>query len=132
MQVASAATVQVEVIDDCGNAVTAANGGAVQVTFTNGDPGIDLTDTGSGVWEGTWTPQNAATQVNLQVAATENGLTTNPSANVAGSETVVVQAASAGAAPSQLALPMPPARVRLPASGRARQLHRNIRNGSGG
>jgi uncharacterized protein (TIGR03437 family) len=99
VQVTSAATVQVEVVDDCGKAVTAANGGAVQVTFNNGDPGIDLTDTGSGVWEATWTPQNAAAQVVLQVAATENGLTTNPSANVAGSETVVVQAASGGAAP---------------------------------
>jgi uncharacterized protein (TIGR03437 family) len=71
----------------------------VQVTFTNGDPGINLIDTGSGVWEGTWTPAIAASQVTLQLSATENGLTLSSSAGVATSETVTVSAAPETAAP---------------------------------
>ncbi len=67
MQVTEPQTVQVEVIDDCGNPVTASNGGSVQVTFNSGDAGVDLHDMGTGIWEATWTPVNAASQVTLQV-----------------------------------------------------------------
>ena len=51
-------TIQAQIIDDCGNAVTS---GSAQVTFSNGDPGINLNSIGAGIWEATWVPQNAAT-----------------------------------------------------------------------
>jgi uncharacterized protein (TIGR03437 family) len=99
VEVSSAADVKVQVIDDCGNAVTAASGGSVQMTFSNGDPGINLADTGGGVWEATWIPANAAAQVTLQVVASQNGLTSGADADIETSETVTVAAAAAGAAP---------------------------------
>jgi uncharacterized protein (TIGR03437 family) len=99
IQVTAATTIQIAVVDDCGNPVTASNGGSVQVTFSNGDPGINLTDIGSGIWEGTWIPAHASKAAVLQVAATENGLTLNPSINIGTSLTVAVQAAPADAAP---------------------------------
>jgi hypothetical protein len=99
LKVSSATDVKIQVVDDCGKPVTAAAGASVQVSFSNGDPAINLVDTGAGVWEATWTPATAASQVTLQVAASENGLTLKSTAGVATSETVSVAAASAGAAP---------------------------------
>ncbi len=87
-----------QVIDDCGNPVTAAAGGTVQVTFDNGDPGINLNDVGSGVWEATWTAQNAATSVVLRLVAAEGGLSVNASPPT-NTITVAVQAAGAGSPP---------------------------------
>ena len=97
--VAAPQTVQVEIIDDCGNPVTAAAGGLVQVAFSNGDAGLDLHDVGSGIWEATWTPVNAAKQVVLQVEASEAGITLNPALNIATNLTVTVQGATAASAP---------------------------------
>ncbi len=45
----------VDVVDDCGNAF---NTGSVIVSFTDGDPPINLLSTGNGNWGGTWVPQN--------------------------------------------------------------------------
>jgi uncharacterized protein (TIGR03437 family) len=100
VQAASAVTVQAQVVDDCGHAVTAAGGGSVQVTFSNGDPGINLNDVGSGVWEATWVPANVGTSAALQVAASANGLTANPSLSALSTVTVSVTAASGNAAPA--------------------------------
>lgn len=101
--VAAPQTVQVEVIDDCGNPVAATAGGTVQVTFSNGDSGLDLHDVGSGIWEATWNPVHAAaasgTGVTLQVAASEAGITLNPALTVGTSVTVTVQGATATSAP---------------------------------
>ena len=70
-------TVQVEVIDDCGNPVTAKAGGLVQVMFSGAPATTTLGsichDVGSGIWEATWTPVNAAKQIVLQVEASEAG-----------------------------------------------------------
>jgi uncharacterized protein (TIGR03437 family) len=99
LRVSYPADVTVQVIDDCGNPVTAMAGGSVQVTFSNGDPGINLVDTGSGIWEGTWTPATAGSQVTLQIAASENGLTMNSTSGIASSQTVSVAAAGADAPP---------------------------------
>jgi len=96
---ASAVTVQAQVIDDCGHAITAAAGGSVQVTFSNGDTGINLHDVGGGVWEATWTPATAGTSVVLNVAATAGGLTGNPSLSALSSVSVTVKAADANSAP---------------------------------
>ncbi len=75
VQAGAPETLRAEVIDDCGNPVTANDGGSVQVTFSSGDSGVDLHDAGSGIWEATWAPVNVANQVKLQVAASEQGLT---------------------------------------------------------
>ena len=45
----------VDVVDDCGNGL---NTGSVVVSFTNGDPPINLVATGKGAWAGTWVPQH--------------------------------------------------------------------------
>jgi len=96
-------TVRVEVIDDCGNPVTAESGGLVQVTFSgagnSNDAGLNLHDVGSGIWEATWSPVNAAKQVVLQLEASEAGITLNPSLNLPTSVTVTVQGATATSAP---------------------------------
>lgn len=55
---ALAQPVQIQLLDDCGNPVTAQNGGSAQVSFSNGDPAVNLTDVGGGLWEGTWIPTN--------------------------------------------------------------------------
>ena len=95
-QVATATTVQAQVIDDCGNAVT---NGSVQATFSNGDPGISLNSIGAGIWETTWIPRNAAIATAIQLSAASNGLTGNVSLSSLSSETVNVLAADANAAP---------------------------------
>jgi uncharacterized protein (TIGR03437 family) len=45
----------VQVVDDCGAAF---NSGSVIVSFTNGDPPINLLSIGSGSWAATWVPQH--------------------------------------------------------------------------
>jgi uncharacterized protein (TIGR03437 family) len=97
--VAAPQTVEVEIIDSCGNPVTAAAGGTVQVTFSNNDPGLNLQDIGGGIWEATWTPVNAGPRVALQVVASEAGITLNPTLNIGNSVTVTVAGATATTAP---------------------------------
>jgi len=72
-QVAVVQLVQVQIVDDCFHAVTQDNGGGAEVTFSNKDAAVKLSDTGGGIWEGTWTPTNAADQVTLQVVAKSAG-----------------------------------------------------------
>jgi uncharacterized protein (TIGR03437 family) len=98
IQVANPSTVRVEVVDDCGNATTAKNGGAVQVTFSNGDAVLNLNDVAGAIWEATWTPGNAATSVTLQASASEQGMTLSPSLIVGSSESVTVQPANGNSA----------------------------------
>ena len=106
--------VQVQVVDDCNNPVTAAGGGAVQVTFSNGDPALTLTDAGGGTWEGTWIPLTTGATVTLQVAAQSGSLTggssitagVNPaSANGAAQISGIVNAASGSTATPQIVTP---------------------------
>ena len=97
--VAAPETLQVEIVDDCGNPVTAKGGGPVQITFSNGDAGVNLQDRGAGIWAATWTPVNAAPSVVLQIGASENGMTLNSSINLPSTVTVIVPAASAASAP---------------------------------
>ena len=51
--VAFPASLSVQVVDNCGNAV---DSGTVVVSFTNGDPPLSLIALGGGVWSGTWVP----------------------------------------------------------------------------
>lgn len=61
------ATVQAKVVDNCGNAFTS---GSVAVTFSNGDPQLNLVSIGNGNWSGTWQPRNGAQpQVKLTYVA---------------------------------------------------------------
>jgi uncharacterized protein (TIGR03437 family) len=64
-------TVRLRIVDDCGNPLTAGNGGAALVSFGDQDSAVDLHDVGGGLWEGTWTPVNTAPLVTLQAAAVE-------------------------------------------------------------
>lgn len=99
VEVASAVTVEAQAVDDCGHAVTAAAGGSVQVSFSNGDAAINLNDVGAGVWEATWVPVKPGASVVLTAGSSENGLTTNPALSALSSVTVSVLAAAANAAP---------------------------------
>jgi uncharacterized protein (TIGR03437 family) len=100
VQTARAMTVQAQVVDDCGRAVTAAGGGLVQVSFGNGDPGINLNDIGGGLWEATWVPANVGTSVALQLNASANKLSADPLLSALSTVTVSVTAAAASAAPA--------------------------------
>jgi uncharacterized protein (TIGR03437 family) len=53
-----ATTVSVQVADDCGNLIGpgSTSGSTAQAAFSNGDPAINLTHIGNGVWTGTWRP----------------------------------------------------------------------------
>jgi uncharacterized protein (TIGR03437 family) len=92
LQTATPQLAQAQVVDDCGNAVTAAGGGSVQLAFSDADPAVVLHDVGGGIWESTWTPATAAASVTAQVVASEAGLALGAPATV----TVSVQAAGAG------------------------------------
>ncbi len=94
LQAAVPQTVQLEVVDGCGSPLAANNGGAVQVSFGNEDASINLQDVGGGIWEGTWTPVNAAALFTIQAVASE--LSPGLSSSAAGPP-VTVQAASANA-----------------------------------
>jgi uncharacterized protein (TIGR03437 family) len=61
----------VTVLNDCGTAVTDAS---LTATFSNGDPPMALSarDTSSGVYIGTWTPRNPASQVTVTATATRS------------------------------------------------------------
>ncbi len=92
LQVAVSQQVQVQIVDDCGNPVTQQNGGRAQITFSNGDPALNLTDAGGGLWEGTWTPASAAAQTIMQVVAQQPRVADIPSG--AADLSVAVTAAS--------------------------------------
>jgi uncharacterized protein (TIGR03437 family) len=50
-------SLQVEILDDCGSTLTA---GAVQATFSSGDPAAVMLPIGNGQWSGTWLPHGIA------------------------------------------------------------------------
>jgi uncharacterized protein (TIGR03437 family) len=80
-QVGKSQTIQIKLTDNCGNAITAANGGTASAAFDNGDTSVNLQDQGSGIWSATWTPANPAAQVTL--TATANGANFSASAQIA-------------------------------------------------
>ena len=96
-QVAVGQKVQVQIVDDCNNAVTANNGGGAQVSFTNGDSPVSLTYAGGGLWEATWTPANAGAQVTLQVVALVSGSGHPPITGTSNLSTSVAPASATGA-----------------------------------
>jgi uncharacterized protein (TIGR03437 family) len=55
-------TLEVQVVDDCGNPIGPANpqSASVTATFSNKDADLKLTHIGNGVWTGTWRPVNSA------------------------------------------------------------------------
>jgi uncharacterized protein (TIGR03437 family) len=62
----------VQLVDNCGNPIA---NGAVDATFSNGDPPLALvaTDTTTGFYSGTWTPRSTAGQVTINARATAPG-----------------------------------------------------------
>ncbi|GEM_PF-575331 len=81
------AGLEVQLLDNCGKAATNAT---VTATFSNGDPGLTLTNLGNGIYSATWNPvtANAATAVTIQAVqspltsanTTVNGVVTANSA----------------------------------------------------
>jgi uncharacterized protein (TIGR03437 family) len=61
--------VEVIVVDDCGNFMTAGN---VTASFSDGDPSLPLTSLNNGSWSATWQPRSSAAQVVITVDALEN------------------------------------------------------------
>ena len=62
------ATLQVEVLDNCGNPLT---DGTVVASFSTGDPELSMVSLGGGQWAGTWQPHGtAAAQATITVNAT--------------------------------------------------------------
>jgi trimeric autotransporter adhesin len=60
--------VQVTVVDDCGNFLTA---GSVTASFSDGDPPLPLTSLNNGSWSATWQPRNSSAQVVITADALE-------------------------------------------------------------
>jgi len=60
--------IQVTVVDDCGNFLTAGN---VTASFSDNDPSLPLTSLNNGVWSATWQPSSANAQVTITVNALE-------------------------------------------------------------
>jgi uncharacterized protein (TIGR03437 family) len=60
--------IQVTVVDDCGNFLTA---GSVTASFSDGDPALPLTSLNNGSWSATWQPRNSSAQVVITVDAVE-------------------------------------------------------------
>ena len=83
----------VDVVDDCGNAF---NTGSVIVSFTDGDPPINLLSTGNGNWGGTWVPQNNAAGIAVRADAQALPLTGSVQVTGAALSNPAVPAVSAG------------------------------------
>jgi len=66
------ASLEVQVADDCGNAVT---GATVLASFSSSDPALALVSLGNGTYTGTWRPLNAGSQVVVTIRASQAGLT---------------------------------------------------------
>ncbi len=66
------AALQVQVVDDCGNAVSNAT---VLVSFSNGDASISLASLGNGSYAGTWQPTLQSAQVTVSFRASLPPLT---------------------------------------------------------
>ncbi|MGA8272529.1 MAG: hypothetical protein WB919_13300, partial [Candidatus Sulfotelmatobacter sp.] len=60
--------IQVAIVDDCGNLMTAGN---VTASFSDSDPSLPLTSLDNGFWSATWQPRNASAQVVITVNAVE-------------------------------------------------------------
>lgn len=78
-------TVSVNVVDDCGNAITA---GSVTASFSDGDPPLTLASLDTGTWTATWTVMAAASQATITATAqmqASGGQTLKGSASITGS-----------------------------------------------
>ena len=64
--------IEVQVVDDCGAAF---NNGSVIVSFSDGDPPINLLALGNGNWAGTWVPARSASGVTVRADAQQLPLT---------------------------------------------------------
>ena len=93
--IGAGASLQVKVVDGCGNAVTS-NNGAVGATFNNGDASVNLVHVGNGNWSGTWTPHNGASS---QTTITYKALSGSGTSLWTGSATLTVSVLPATTSP---------------------------------
>ena len=66
------ATVEVKVVDECGNLVGASSqaGAGVTASFSNRDSTMKLNHVGNGVWRGTWRPVNPTSDGSVRITVT--------------------------------------------------------------
>lgn len=109
LETGAAQSIQLQIVNNCGNAFT---GGNVQVSFSNGDTSLALSDQGNGTWTGSWNPVEAASPVTLSFAA--NGGSASGAAQVSvtvqpnsrsTNAALVVNAASGAKADPQVVAP---------------------------
>jgi uncharacterized protein (TIGR03437 family) len=63
-------TLELQVVDGCGNPIANPTTAAVAANFSNKDPALSLVHVGNGVWTGTWAPANVSTvPVTVEVTA---------------------------------------------------------------
>jgi uncharacterized protein (TIGR03437 family) len=69
--VGQATSLQARIVDDCGNPLVPdpRAGIAVITRFSNGDPDLNLTHAGNGVWTGTWRPLSGSGRVLVALTA---------------------------------------------------------------
>ena len=76
------AAIEVQVVDDCGQPLTA---GSVTASFSNNDPPVNLTSLRDGRWSGTWKAQNGAgASVTITAAARSADGSLTGSAQISG------------------------------------------------
>ncbi|MEZ5402206.1 MAG: hypothetical protein R2729_21205 [Bryobacteraceae bacterium] len=89
-------TLDMRVVDNCGDPVTPASGGAaVNATFNNGDPSLNLVHTQQGRWSATWQPRRAGSG---SVRVTVTGFLALPNGRTLGNQTVLTASVTNGAA----------------------------------
>jgi uncharacterized protein (TIGR03437 family) len=82
-------TVEVQVVDDCGNLIGPDRtvGAGVQAGFSTGDGSIPLTHIGNGIWTGTWRPlrgANSSVVMSVTAFAVRGNLTQRNQVDLAG------------------------------------------------
>jgi uncharacterized protein (TIGR03437 family) len=97
--------VEVAVVDDCGNFLTA---GTVVASFSSGDPPLSLASLQDGRWSATWQPRASATQVTITANAQETSPSISGAASIGGAlasnpTTPVISAGGAVSAASYVA-----------------------------
>jgi uncharacterized protein (TIGR03437 family) len=65
------AALEMQVVDDCGNPITAEQGSAaVAGSFSNGDPGVRFVHVQNGKWTATWQPRNGSPGSAVRITVT--------------------------------------------------------------
>jgi uncharacterized protein (TIGR03437 family) len=95
-------TLEVQVVDNCGNLIGPANpkSAAVQATFSNGDADLNLVHVGNGVWTGTWTPVHASKAPNAPLMVNVTAFNSTGLVLQSGQASTLLATLAAGSTPA--------------------------------